>query len=407
VLEILLVATGALGMVVAALSGRIRQLPLSEPLLGLVVGIVLGPAVTDVLSLPTVIEDPGVYQTASLVLLAISVMALALRYPFHQARRLAWPVVLLVVVAMPGMAALATGVSWAVLGLAPAAALLLGTALCPTDPVLAASVVTGAPAERDIALRSRQLLSLESGWHDALAAPLVLLDLLAAGALSGATAAVEIGWELGGGVLIGAVLGWLGGRALRSGEEHGAAEHGPALFFTLLLAVGVLGAAELLGTNGILAVLVAGFAFNLVSTGGERGGAVEVDEGINRFVILPLFVVIGAGMPWSEIADLGWRGPVLVVAVLLLRRLPVLALLRRPLRLGWPDALFLGWFGPIGVSAVFYLTLQAERMGVDPTVLAAGMLVVAGSTVAHGLTVTAGRQLYRRQVTRRGAGAAP
>ena len=33
--------------------------------------------------------------------------------------------------------------------------------------------------------------------------------------------------------------------------------------------------------------------------------------------------------------------------------------------------------GPIGVSALFYLAMEAERLGADPTVLAAGTL---GST---------------------------
>jgi NhaP-type Na+/H+ or K+/H+ antiporter len=81
--------------------------------------------------------------------------------------------------------------------------------------------------------------------------------------------------------------------------------------------------------------------------------------------------------------------------VLLLRRLPVVLLLRRPLGLGWPDAAFLGWFGPIGVSALFYLALESERLGVEPAVLAAGSLVVAASTVVHGVTAAPGRVAYR------------
>lgn len=394
-LEVLLAATGALGAVVAALSRRIRQLPLSEPLLGLVTGVLLGPEVLQVLDTPPVGERSSEFHDAARVLLAVSVMAIALRYPFRTVRRRVWPVLLLVAVAMPAMAALTTGSALLLLGLAPAAALLLGTALCPTDPVLASSAVAGPPAQHDIDGRTRQLLSLESGANDSLALPLVLLALVVAGAASAGETAWQAAWELGGGIAIGIVLGWVGARALRSGERHGAAEHTPALFFTLLLALGVLGAADLSETSGVLAVLVAGFAFNQLSTGGERGGAVEIDEGINRFVILPLFVLIGAALPWASWADLGWRGPALLAAVLLVRRLPVLAALKRPLRLRWADALFLGWFGPVGISAMFYLTMEAQRMDVDPTVPAAGMLVIAGSTVAHGLTVTIGRRAYR------------
>jgi NhaP-type Na+/H+ or K+/H+ antiporter len=94
------------------------------------------------------------------------------------------------------------------------------------------------------------------------------------------------------------------------------------------------------------------------------------------------------------------------VTVLLLRRLPILLLLRRPLRLGWADAVHLGWFGPIGVSALFYLALEAERVGADPTVLAAGSLIVVVSTVVHGLTAAPGRVLYRRVTDREGSSAA-
>ncbi len=38
---------------------------------------------------------------------------------------------------------------WGVMGLAPAAALLLGAVLAPTDPVLASDVQVGAPSSDD------------------------------------------------------------------------------------------------------------------------------------------------------------------------------------------------------------------------------------------------------------------
>ncbi|MDP9444359.1 MAG: cation:proton antiporter, partial [Actinomycetota bacterium] len=184
--------------------------------------------------------------------------------------------------------------------------------------------------------------------------------------------------------------------ALRAGEEHGSVEPGPALLFTILLALAVLGVSGLLHVDGVLAVFVAGLAFNKVSTGGERAGAVRIDEAVNQFLVLPLFLLLGAALPWDAWQDLGWRGLVFVVAVLVLRRLPVLLALARPLRLAAPDATYLGWFGPVGVSALFYLTLEVERLGVDVTVLGAGALVVAASTVAHGVTSSVGLRVYRR-----------
>jgi len=109
-----------------------------------------------------------------------------------------------------------------------------------------------------------------------------------------------------------------------------------------------------------------------------------------------MFVGFGVVLPWSAWFGLGWQGAGLVVGVLLLRRLPVLWLLRRPLRLGGADDVFLGWFGPIGVSALFYLAMEAERMAVEVVVLTAGSLVIAASTVVHGVTSAPARVLYRR-----------
>ena len=45
---------------------------------------------------------------------------------------------------------------------------------------------------------------------------------------------------------------------------------------------------------------------------------------------------------------------------------------------------------------MFYLTLEAEELGLPETVMGAGIMVVVVSTVAHGVTSSAGRLLYRR-----------
>jgi NhaP-type Na+/H+ or K+/H+ antiporter len=395
-LDVLLTVVGVLALVVAAFSALIRRLPLSGPLLALLVGVLLGPAVFGALELPTVIDGHRELHEATRVLLAVSVMAVALRYPIRAVRSRVRPVVLLLVVAMPVMALSTAGVAAATLGVGLGAAALLGAALCPTDPVLASSVVTGEPAERDIAARTRQILSLESGSNDGLALPLVIAALAVAGPLSGSDALLEVLWQVAGAVAVGVAGGWVAGRTLRRESGTDAMESGALLLFTLLLALFVLGTSGLLHVDGILAVFVSGLAFNAASSVGERLDENKVDEAVNRFLVLPLFLVLGAMLPWHEWAELGWRAPLFLVGVLILRRLPVLLLLARPLSARLRDALFLGWFGPVGVSALLYLTLEAHRLGADPTVLAAGTLAVAGSTVAHGLTTTPGRVWYAK-----------
>lgn len=407
-LDPLLTIAGALALVVAALSARIQRAPVSGPLLALLTGVLFGPEVLGVLDLPTIVERHALMHEVSRLLLAVSVMAVALRYPVRAARARARPVALLLVVGMTGMALMTSAVSAAALGIGLGAAVLLGTALCATDPVLATSAVTGEPAERAVTVRTRQLLSLESGANDGLALPLVLAAVVVAGTLSGREALLESVWGVLGAVVFGLAAGAAGGRLLRWAETHRTVESGPLLIYTLLLALFVLGPSGLLRLDGILAVFVSGLAFNATSSAGERAAEYRVDEAVNRLLVLPLFTVLGAMLPWREWAELGWwRALLLVVGVLLLRRLPLLLLLRRPLGLTWRDAVFLGWFGPMGVSAVFYLTMEAGLLDADPRVLAAGTLVVAASTVVHGISTAPGVAVYRRAAARAQRGGRP
>ncbi|MGV0715743.1 cation:proton antiporter [Mycolicibacterium sp. XJ662] len=392
--DVLLTVIGVLGVFVAALSAKMRRLPISEPLLGLAAGVLIGPQVLDVVRIPLITEEQSLLHQTSRILLAVSVMAVALRYPISDIRRMWRPVTVLLLVAMPVMAVVTAALGWLVLSIPVALAALLGAALCPTDPVLASTVVTGDDAERDLPARNRQMLSLESGANDGLALPLVLVAVALAGGMGVGAAVRESLWQVFGAVVIGAAVGWAGGKALRWGEEYGATDAAPALFFTVVLALGILGAAGLLSTDGVLAVFVGGLVFNAVGSGRERAMEVSIDEAVNRFAVMPLFVLVGITLPWQAWFQLGWPALVLAVSVLLLRRVPILLALQRPLRLRVRDALYLGWFGPVGVSALFYLTLESDRAGVNETVLAAGYLVLVMSTIAFGLSGAPGRALY-------------
>src|SRR3712207_2189810 len=113
---------------------------------------------------------------------------------------------------------------WQVMGLAPAAALLLGAALAPTDPVLASDVQVGGPTtEQEIGESTDEIdesdevrfsLTSEAGLNDGLAFPFVYaaIFLLTIGDVS-EWGARWVAWELVGkvvlGVAIGVAIGWL------------------------------------------------------------------------------------------------------------------------------------------------------------------------------------------------------
>ncbi|AEF41923.1 cation:proton antiporter domain-containing protein [Hoyosella subflava] len=393
-ISLYLAVFGGLSLIIAAFSASLRKWPVSEPMLGLLAGALLGPQFVGALYAPE--DSASLLREAANLLLAVSVMGVALQFPLRTIRTHTRPLLILLLVAMPLMAAIAAGIGWAILGVPLVACALLGASLCPTDPVLASNVVGGRFAERDVPQRTRQLLLLESGANDGLALPLVLVAIALTGVATAGSTAIESLWQLSGAVVVGVITGWCGGKALRAGERHGSTESGPMLFFAVTLAVGILGLSDLVHTDGVLAVFVGGLAFSFATTGREREAEVRIDEAVNRFAVLPLFMLLGMSLPWQDWKSLGVQGLIFAAAVLVLRRLPVILLLAKALKLRLRDAVYLGWFGPIGVAALFYLLLIDQRIGLDSELYAAGTLVIAVSTVVFGLTAASGRVLYRR-----------
>lgn len=381
-------------MVIAASSASLRKWPVSEPMLGLLAGVLLGPHVLGALQPPA--DQAAILREVTNLLLALSVMGVALQFPARSIRKEVRAISILLLIVMPLMAAMTTGLGWLLLGLPLAGCILLGAALCPTDPVLASNVVGGRLAEHDIPRRTRKLLLIEAGANDGLALPIVLIAIAVTGAVTLGGTVLESLWQVAGALLIGASAGWCGGKALRIGEKHGSTETGPMLFFAVALAIGILGLSDLVHADGVLAVFIGGLAFNFATTGRERESEVRIDEAVNRFAVLPLFMLFGMVLPWEDWSRLGAGGILFAGAVLLLRRLPVVLALAPLLRLKFRDAIYLGWFGPVGVAALFYLLLIEDRIGLDPAVYGAGTLVIALSTVAFALTAAPGRVVYRR-----------
>jgi len=118
------------------------------------------------------------------------------------------------------------------------------------------------------------------------------------------------------------------------------------------------------------------------------------------------FIYIGAWLPFDQfhIPELDitpWRLVGLMLAILVLRRIPSLLILYKlmPEVSNWREALFCGHFGPIGVGAVFICTLAQTRLEAPQTpplsqedLLATALqpivsFVVLGSILTHGLSI--------------------
>ncbi len=409
-LFVILATVAGLLLVLGMLAGFVKEVaPFSEPLLALVAGVLIGPAVFGIFDLARLGDQEAVLEGAALVTLAVALMGVALRLPTGFIVRNWRLLAALLGILMPLMWLVGGLLVYTILGLPFWVALLVGAVVAPTDPVVASSVVTGGIAERNLPATLRHTISAESGFNDGLALPFVTIPVLALtrppGEAAGHWLTHALLWEVGAGTVLAAGMGYAAGKTFRWAEARETAERTSLLTISLALSLSVLGTVELLGSNGVLAAFVAGVVFNAVGSSDAKERQEDVQEAITRFFDLPVFVLFGMALPWEAWLDLGWAGLLLAVTVLLLRRLP--AVLALGLLLGSlrekRDLLFLGWFGPIGAAALYYTTFSLRETGVEE-VWTVGSLLIFASVVAHGATATPLTRLYGRPTRMNSAG---
>jgi NhaP-type Na+/H+ or K+/H+ antiporter len=408
-LNLALLVVGGLILVIGLFSGLIRRSLLSEPLVALLIGILLGPYALGLLDVAGWGSQETILEQAARLTLAIGLMGVALRLPRGEPFRHWRSLAVLLGLVMPLMWASSGLLVYLILGLPFWVALLVGAVVTPTDPIVSSTIVTGGVAEQNLPSGLRHTLSAESGFNDGLAYPFVLLPILIL-TYPPEEALVHwltrtLLWEVGAAIALGALVGYGAGKLLEWAESKEMIEQTSYLAYTIALSLAVLGGAKLIGSDGILAVFVAGIAFDMAVTESERAQEERIQEAVNRFFILPIFVLLGLTIPWASWLELGWSALLLICAVLVLRRLPamlILSPLLGPVR-GLRNALFLGWFGPIGVAALFYATLSSGRTGAEEAWVV-GSLIICASIVVHGLSATPLTRLYGRHAQNDGSG---
>jgi NhaP-type Na+/H+ or K+/H+ antiporter len=304
-------------------------------------------------------------------------------------------------VAMPLTILAVALLGWWALGLAPAAAALLGACLAPTDPVLAGEVQVGEPASEQVDPHEaedevRFSLTSEAGLNDALAFPFVYLAITMAqqgteaGDWFGRWFAVDVLYRLSVGVLGGLAVGWLLGRVFFSSRRRvlRLAEHREG-FVALAATFLAYGVTELAQGYGFLAVFVAAVAIRSSERFSDYHAVLhQFVEQVERLLTVLVLLLLGAALADGLLAGLDWREVVVAVTVLLVVR-PVLAGLPLSRSTGSPaERAAIAFFGVRGVGSVYYLAYalhSAEFPGAD-VLFRVVALVIVGSVVLHGVS---------------------
>jgi NhaP-type Na+/H+ or K+/H+ antiporter len=300
----------------------------------------------------------------------------------------------LLVIAMPVTIAVVAVFGNAVLGLSAGAAIVLGAALAPTDPVLAGDIGIGPPGEEE-EHEPHFAITAEAGFNDGLAFPFVLLGLLVAREAGGWAEwlAADVAYAIAGAVAVGAALGW--GIAwsivrLRDRELLIPALDGWVGVAATLLIYGV---AETLGTYGFLAVFAGGLAFRRYERDHEVNARVHNGaEIVEKFGELAVILLLGSMLTLDGLGAPGVAGWALAAVLVFAIRPAAVNLGLLGSRLQRPgERAFVGWFGVRGVGTLFYVAVAAgagspltagERELVAWTAIACVILSIA----VHGVT---------------------
>ena len=189
---LVLMGSGVLIALVAWLPLVLRRLPLSLPIVCILIGVGLG-LVPGLRFDPSPLEYPEIAERFSEFVVIIALMGAGLKIDRVLGLRswmITWRLIFLTLPLGIALIALLAG-TW--LALPWTMALLLGAVLAPTDPVLASDVQVGPPksGEED---EVRFALTSEAGVNDGAAFPFVHLAIVLSAAAAGAAAAATAGW---------------------------------------------------------------------------------------------------------------------------------------------------------------------------------------------------------------------
>lgn len=408
---VLVVFAGAI-LVISLFSSVLERMSLPGPVLALAIGVALGPAGLGLVDAAGFGLPVGtLLEQASRLTLAVGLAGVALRLPHGYWRSSTRWLGTMIGLGMLVMFAVATGVLWALLGVPFLLALALGAIITPTDPVVTTPVVTGSLAQAKIPVRVRHNLSSESGLNDGLGYLFVYLAILLLtrpGEAWQEMLTSVLLHEVLGAMVLGAALGYVLGQLFVWVNRRKLMEESSYLGFLLPFALALLGAGKLLGTDAVLAVFVAAAVFGQVIPQRDEQEEDRVEDTVNRFFLLPIFLLLGVALPFDEWSALHWSAPVVLLAAVLVRRAAAVAALRPLLRTvhDVPESVFLGWFGPIGVSALFYATL-AERLTGSREIFVHATLAITLSVLVHGVSTAPFSEWLRRREAAPGSRSRP
>ncbi|KAL4943658.1 hypothetical protein BDV06DRAFT_131702 [Aspergillus oleicola] len=332
------------------------------------------------------------------------------------------------------------------------AALIIGSCVTCTDPILSQAIAKGPFADNYVRRHLREFISSEAGANDGFALPFLLLGIsllryadtpanavvleefdlaregpnlvaIDSGRFGGGAGTALKHWFVEGflymivlGTAYGVVVGFVCRKTLNMSARREWID--PECFTLVPVALGafIVGSCGCFSSDETLACFIAG---SMLNWDGLFNSELQMrhdsfNSALETVLNYAIFGYLGAVMPWAEFhmpSTTGITIPRLLglgVLILLFRRVPAIMAgykFMPEVCTSWKEALFMGHFGPIGVGAISYVE-YARRLFPDPgesdreinnltaTMRPVVYWLVLFSIVVHGLSVPILDMLY-------------
>ena len=393
----LLFALIGVGALLAGILPRVlERRPLSMPIVFLLLGMAVF-ALPLGLPEPDPTAHPKLAEHLTEIGVIVALMGAGLKIDRPLSRRGWASTWRLLVIAMPLTIAAVALLGWWWAGLVPAAALLLGAALAPTDPVLASDVQVGEPTdEEDSEDEVRFALTSEAGLNDGLAFPFVYAAIALAGvgglAWTAEWAVRDVFFKvlvaIAGGLVVGRLLGRLFFRAKRESLRLAKHSEGFLALAATFLAYGVV---EVAGGYGFLAVFVAARGIRSLERSHEYHQILhDFAEQTERLLTVLLLLLFGGAVVTGLLAPLTWPAALVGLALIFVVRplIGYVALLRT--NGSHAEHGVIAVFGIRGIGSFYYIAyaLTHAKFPQADLLWATVGFVVLVSVVLHGIAVT-------------------
>ena len=394
-----LTALAAVVVVYTLAASRLDRWLFTAPMVFVAAGVVLGPAVLNVL--PLALTD-GAILTVTQLTLALLLFTDASTVRLREIEGDAGLPSRLLFLGLPVTILVGALLAHLVIPQIPwAAAALVATILAPTDTALALSVVTN----KAVPIRIRRALNVESGLNDGIATPFVTLFLTILASeegLGGRAWGLEALKEIGLGIVAAFVVGYIGGRLMIVAKEHGWTSDTAEQIGILALALMAYQGSVMIGGNGFVAAFGAGILF-AAATRRRLGRPTQFTETLGlaaSFVVWSLFGALFLGELFTHSIS---SRPIVyaVLSLTVIRMVPVaFALIGTGLR---PETVvFMGWFGPRGLASVVFTLLafnEFEHADNGGLLLQTITWTVLFSVVLHGMSASPLAARYGRHIS--------